>query len=48
MKVKNTLNITISLINKSIALESTLQNAMSPGMAAALNFSRGLNVQGLN
>jgi len=48
VKVKNTLNITISLINKSIALESTLQNAMSPGMAAALNFSRGLNVQGLN
>ncbi|WP_201282623.1 conjugal transfer protein TraH, partial [Novosphingobium sp. TCA1] len=48
VKVKNTLNITISLINKSIMLESTLQNAMSPGMAAALNFSRGLNVQGLN
>ncbi|SKB98857.1 conjugative transfer pilus assembly protein TraH [Sphingopyxis flava] len=48
LKVKNTLNISIALINKSIALESTLQNAMSPGMAAALNFSRGLNVHGLN
>ncbi len=48
VKVKNTLNVTIALINKSVMLESTLQNTMSPGMAAALNFSRGLNAQGLN
>lgn len=48
VKLKNTLNMTIALINRSVQLESTLQNAMSPGMAASLNFSRGLNAQGLN
>lgn len=48
VKVNNTLNVSIALINKSIAMESTLQNAMSPGMAAALNFSRGLNSHGLD
>lgn len=48
IKLKNTLNMTIALINKSVMLESTLQNTMSPGMAASLNFTRGLNVQGLN
>lgn len=48
MKLKDTLNVTIALINKSVMLESTLQNSMSPGMAAALNFSRGLSAQGLN
>ena len=35
------------IINRSVMLESTLQNAMSPGMQAALSFSRSLNVQGL-
>lgn len=48
VKLKDTLNVTIALINRSVMLESTLQNAMSPGMVAALNFSRGLNAQGLN
>ena len=38
----------MQIINRSIMLESTLQNSMTPGMAAALNFSRGLNAQGLN
>ena len=48
IKLKNTLDLTIALVNRSVQLESTLQNAMSPGMAASLNFSRGLNAQGLN
>ena len=36
------------IIDRTIALESTLQNSMTPGMSAALNFSRGLNAQGIN
>ena len=48
MKVKDTINMATNLINRSVMLESTLQNAMSPGMQAALNFSRGLSAQGLN
>ena len=48
VRLKDTLTQTIALINRSVQLESTLQNTMSPGMAAALNFSRGLNAQGLN
>jgi conjugative transfer pilus assembly protein TraH len=47
-KLKDTLNQTIAFINKSVMLESTLQNSMSPAMAASLNFSRGLSAQGLN
>ena len=37
----------MEVINHSIMLESTLQNSMSPGMTAALNFGRGLNAQGI-
>jgi conjugative transfer pilus assembly protein TraH len=48
VKLKDTLNQTIALINKSVMLESTLQNSMSPAMSASLNFSRGLSAQGLN
>ncbi len=40
--------VTMQIIDRSIMLESTLQNSMTPGMASALNFSRGLNAQGLN
>lgn len=47
-KLNDKLNQTIFLINKSVMLESTLQNSMSPAMAASLNFSRGLSAQGLN
>jgi conjugative transfer pilus assembly protein TraH len=39
--------VTMRVIDRSVALESTLQNSLSPGMSAALNFSRGLNSQGL-
>ncbi len=39
--------VTMRVIDRTVALESTLQNGMSPGMSAALNFSRGLNAQGL-
>jgi conjugative transfer pilus assembly protein TraH len=42
------LNQTLALINQSVMVESTLQNSMSPAMAASLNFSRGLSAQGLN
>lgn len=48
LALKGTLDQTIMLINKSVMLESTLQNSMSPAMAASLNFSRGLSAQGLN
>jgi len=47
-KLKATLDQTIGLINRSVMLESTLQNSMSPAMAASLNFSRGMSAQGLN
>ena len=48
IKLSNKLQVTLQIINRSIMLESTLQNTMTPGMASALNFSRGLNAQGLN
>jgi conjugative transfer pilus assembly protein TraH len=48
VKLSNKLQLTYQVINRSVFLESTLQNSMSPGMAAALNFSRGLGAQGLN
>ena len=35
------------VIDRSMMLESTLHNSMSPGMTAALNFGRGLNSQGI-
>ncbi|AMK20419.1 TraH family protein (plasmid) [Sphingobium sp. MI1205] len=47
VKLNNKLQLTYQVINRSVFLESTLQNTMSPGMAAALNFSRGLNAQGI-
>jgi conjugative transfer pilus assembly protein TraH len=47
VKLNNKLQVTMQIINRSIMLESTLQNSMTPGMASALNFSRGLNAQGL-
>lgn len=48
VRLNNKLQVTMQIINRSIMLESTLQNSMTPGMASALNFSRGLNAQGLN
>ena len=48
VKLSNKLQVTMQIIDRSIMLESTLQNSMTPGMASALNFSRGLNAQGLN
>jgi len=48
VQLKETLNQTLALINQSVMVESTLQNSMSPAMAASLNFSRGLSAQGLN
>ena len=47
VKLNNKLQVTMQIINRSIMLESTLQNSMTPGMASALSFSRGLNAQGL-
>lgn len=47
-KLDGKLQNTMAIIDRSIMLESTLQNAMTPGMVAALNFSRGLSAQGLN
>lgn len=38
----------MNIIDRTVALESTLQNGMSPGMSAALNWSRGMNAQGIN
>jgi len=48
VKLSNKLQVTMQIINRSIMLESTLQNTMTPGMSSALNFSRGLNAQGLS
>jgi conjugative transfer pilus assembly protein TraH len=39
--------VAMDIIARSVALESTLQNGMSPQMSAALTFSRGLTAQGL-
>ncbi|WP_184090852.1 conjugal transfer protein TraH [Sphingomonas xinjiangensis] len=47
-KLKDTIDVTEKIVNRTMMLETTLQNSMSPGMAASLNFSRGLNAQGLN
>lgn len=47
-RIKDTVMMTTALINRSVMLESTLQNALSPGLSASLNFSRGLSAQGLN
>lgn len=47
VETSNKFDVTMKLIEKSMWLESTLQNSLTPGMAAALNFSRGLNNQGL-
>lgn len=47
VKLSNKLQVTMQIINRSIMLELTLQNTMTPGMSSALNFSRGLNAQGL-
>ena len=47
VKLSNKLQLTYQVINRSLFLESTLQNTMSPGMSAALNFSRGLSAHGL-
>ena len=47
VKLSTKLQVTMQIINRSIMLESTLQNTMTPGMSSALNFSRGLNAQGL-
>ncbi len=49
LEVKNNSRIqsTMAFVNKSIYLESTLQNSMSPQMQASLMFSRGLNAHGL-
>lgn len=48
VKLNNKLQVTMQLINRSMMLESTLQNSLTPGMTSALNFSRGLSAQGLN
>ncbi|MAM37017.1 MAG: conjugal transfer protein TraH [Erythrobacter sp.] len=48
VKLNNKLQVTMQLIHRSMMLESTLQNSMTPGMTSALNFSRGLSAQGLN
>ncbi|EQB02063.1 conjugal transfer protein TraH [Sphingobium baderi] len=47
VKLSNKLQLTYQVIDRSLFLESTLQNMMSPGMSAALGFSRGLSAQGL-
>lgn len=47
VRLDQKLQVTMQIIDRSIMLESTLQNTMTPGMSAALNFSRGLSAQGL-
>ena len=47
ISISDRVKVTMEVINHSIMLESTLQNAMSPGMTAALNFGRGLTAQGI-
>lgn len=48
VKLDQKLQVTMQIIDRSIMLESTLQNSLAPAMASALNFSRGLSAQGLN
>lgn len=45
--ISQRVEVTMRVIDRSMMLESTLQNSMSPGMTAALNFGRGLNAQGI-
>jgi conjugative transfer pilus assembly protein TraH len=45
--ISQRVEVTMRVIDRSMMLESTLQNSMTPGMTAALNFGRGLNAQGI-
>lgn len=45
--ISNRVQMTMQIVDRTVMLESTLQNGLSPGMAAALKFSRGLNTQGI-
>ena len=47
VRISARVETTMRVIDRTVQLESTLQNSMTPGMSAALNFSRGLNPQGL-
>ena len=38
----------MAIIQKTQFLENVLANSMSPGMAAALDWSRGVSARGLN
>lgn len=41
-RIRDTVQVTATLIDRTMMVESTLQNSMSPGMAAVIGFSRGL------
>jgi len=41
-RIRDTIQVTATLIDRTMMMEATLQNSMSPGMAAALGFARGL------
>jgi conjugative transfer pilus assembly protein TraH len=47
VSISQRVEVTMRVIDRSMMLESTLQNSMTPGMTAALNFGRGLNAQGI-
>lgn len=47
VSINQRVEVTMKIIDRSVMLESTLQNSMSPAMTAALNFGRGLNSQGI-
>ena len=47
VSISQRVEVTMRVIDRSMMLESTLQNSMTPGMTAALNFGRGLNSQGI-
>jgi conjugative transfer pilus assembly protein TraH len=46
-RIQGRLNYTYQIIERTQMLETSLRNAMTPGMAASLRFGRGLSAQGL-
>lgn len=41
-RIRDTIQVTATLIDRTMMMEATLQNSMSPGMAATIGFARNL------
>ena len=46
-RLNGKLTVTFAMIDRAMMIESTLQSKLTPGLAASLNYSRGLSSQGM-